>query len=477
MFYVISCRNLISSALRKKHFHKETIRVEEISSGEPFDSNEPWSGNWLKWDLISSGDGDLQLDDMAKSFAASSKISKTVKTVDFAFAMDSMPSCGFQVKDLMSVAQSDDSCKNILSAAETIKVSVATNEVSENPSRLDILHETDLTSLENAPSDNRLSGCENDRELNLPTDCTEAVPNVDDGGPHPTITKEELKNSDVADKLFTVNQTERDDQNSQNCVSSCEVDLISSKGIIKCWAATRESELGAAHTAGSELEGDTRSNAFGFPACQNDESKSFKSSDAELRAENVAMVEIGMEIDTLDQEDTSVALDNMSLSVIEGEHFRESLEVVSDQNPHQGSHNEMDNKDDPSVANHETEVTMEEQRDGDQLSEPGDGKLIVQESCIEMMDKNDSLAVNHEAHEEVTVEEQRHGDQFRELGERVIPDKILFPDSSSELRVKDGSSYGNEEELEDVKREEQIHGAADSEINCPALVQCVSGTC
>ena len=93
MFY----RSLITNALRKKHYYKEAIRVEAISSGEEHDSKEPCFSDWLKWDPISSGEGDLLLDDMARSFSTSAKVSKTVKPIDFASLVDSFPSCGLQV--------------------------------------------------------------------------------------------------------------------------------------------------------------------------------------------------------------------------------------------------------------------------------------------------------------------------------------------------------------------------------------------
>lgn len=68
----VSCmihRSLLENSLRKKKLYKEVIRVELIRTdieGAGFDDR-------LKWDPIFSGEGDLQIDDMAKSFADSSK--------------------------------------------------------------------------------------------------------------------------------------------------------------------------------------------------------------------------------------------------------------------------------------------------------------------------------------------------------------------------------------------------------------------
>ncbi|KAI3830098.1 hypothetical protein L1987_04231 [Smallanthus sonchifolius] len=91
-----TCRSLLETSLRKKKFFKKAIRVELISSTEDgFD-------DWLKWDPISSGEGDLQLDDMAKSFAASNKESKTVKAIDFVSVINELPSHGLQINDMVT---------------------------------------------------------------------------------------------------------------------------------------------------------------------------------------------------------------------------------------------------------------------------------------------------------------------------------------------------------------------------------------
>ncbi|CAH1418892.1 unnamed protein product [Lactuca virosa] len=93
-----TCRSLLENSLRKKKFYKEAIRVELITS----DTEEAGFDDWLKWDPISSGEGDLQIDDMAKSFAASSKESKTVKAIDFVSIIDGLSSHGLHIKDMVS---------------------------------------------------------------------------------------------------------------------------------------------------------------------------------------------------------------------------------------------------------------------------------------------------------------------------------------------------------------------------------------
>ncbi|XP_004295958.1 PREDICTED: ribonuclease P protein subunit p30-like, partial [Fragaria vesca subsp. vesca] len=116
-----NCRTLLSNAVRKKHYHKEAIRVEVLPSSQEIDGNKSWSSDW---DPISSGEGDLLLDDLAKAFSNSStKATKTVKAIDFASVIDSTPSLGFQVNDLISgtnvvVSQPLATQKNILSAPQ-----------------------------------------------------------------------------------------------------------------------------------------------------------------------------------------------------------------------------------------------------------------------------------------------------------------------------------------------------------------------
>lgn len=68
---------------------------------EKRDGAELWSLDWDKWDPISSGTGDLCLEDLEKSLLTSKEVSKTVKAIDFESVIETIPSCGFQVKNLM----------------------------------------------------------------------------------------------------------------------------------------------------------------------------------------------------------------------------------------------------------------------------------------------------------------------------------------------------------------------------------------
>uniref|UniRef100_A0A7N0RAH6 Uncharacterized protein n=1 Tax=Kalanchoe fedtschenkoi TaxID=63787 RepID=A0A7N0RAH6_KALFE len=98
-----NCRNLISKALRKRQYYKEAVKVEALTASEQLKFNVPSSGDWFKWDPISSGQGDLLLDDVEKGFLASSDDNK-VKAIDFDSIMNSLPSNGLQLKDIISGA-------------------------------------------------------------------------------------------------------------------------------------------------------------------------------------------------------------------------------------------------------------------------------------------------------------------------------------------------------------------------------------
>ncbi|KAH0668378.1 hypothetical protein KY285_029584 [Solanum tuberosum] len=94
-----NCRTVITNALRKKCYHKEAIKVEPITSG----IKEPEFDDWLnKWDPISSGEGDLLLDDIKKSFSVSRNVRKEVKPIDFSSTVNNLPAHGLQIKDLIS---------------------------------------------------------------------------------------------------------------------------------------------------------------------------------------------------------------------------------------------------------------------------------------------------------------------------------------------------------------------------------------
>jgi hypothetical protein len=79
-------RSLLAKALRKKHFYKETIRIEK-TPGNQSDLNPFSIGDWIKWDPLSSGEGDLpSLEDISKllpSVNPNSCNPNKIKAVDF----------------------------------------------------------------------------------------------------------------------------------------------------------------------------------------------------------------------------------------------------------------------------------------------------------------------------------------------------------------------------------------------------------
>ncbi|OAY81245.1 Ribonuclease P protein subunit p30 [Ananas comosus] len=87
-----NCRSLLVKALRKKHFYKETIRIERIlPDNEQFDSKKFLLSNLINWDPISSGEGDLpSLDDIANS-TPSKKQNASSKAIDFTSITDGTP--------------------------------------------------------------------------------------------------------------------------------------------------------------------------------------------------------------------------------------------------------------------------------------------------------------------------------------------------------------------------------------------------
>ncbi|GFP94867.1 ribonuclease p protein subunit p30 [Phtheirospermum japonicum] len=151
-----NCRSLLTNALRKKHFHKETVKVEQVPSGgqqSPLD-------DWLKWDPISSGEADLLLDDMEKSFSISNTQTETAKTINFMSSVNDLPAHGLQIKDLISVA------KEALEPIETnnsepaaMEIETAVEACQDSKMSLDFFVSKEIVALELLPV--------NDLEANL----------------------------------------------------------------------------------------------------------------------------------------------------------------------------------------------------------------------------------------------------------------------------------------------------------------------
>ncbi|CAK9314467.1 unnamed protein product [Citrullus colocynthis] len=138
-----NCRNLIANALKRKQFYKETIRVERISSDDKLDLNDPWSVDLFKWDPISSGEGDLLLDEIAKSFAASNDKSKNVKAIDFSSIIGNLPPQGFLVKNVIAGSEAKLSLndnRKFSPLPDAIEQQIAVNGVIQQSHTLDGEH-------------------------------------------------------------------------------------------------------------------------------------------------------------------------------------------------------------------------------------------------------------------------------------------------------------------------------------------------
>ncbi|CAH9130299.1 unnamed protein product [Cuscuta epithymum] len=107
-----NCRTLMENSLRKKLYYKEAIKVEAIPSAHSVESK---FDDWLKWDPISSGDGDLLLDDIDKLFSDSSDVSQIVKPIDLTSAMNGLPSHGLEIRDVISSSNLEPKLLHMLS--------------------------------------------------------------------------------------------------------------------------------------------------------------------------------------------------------------------------------------------------------------------------------------------------------------------------------------------------------------------------
>nr|XP_016439404.1 PREDICTED: uncharacterized protein LOC107765292 [Nicotiana tabacum] len=127
-----NCRTVLTNALRKKCYHKEAIKVELITSG----AKKPEFDDWLIWDPISSGEGDLLLDDIKKSFSVSSNVSKNVKRIDFSSVVNNLPSHGLQIKDLISTTELGQEPLDTIAELAGVKedeMALPTSGISERP--------------------------------------------------------------------------------------------------------------------------------------------------------------------------------------------------------------------------------------------------------------------------------------------------------------------------------------------------------
>lgn len=370
-----NCRSLIANALRKKQFYKEAIRVELIPSSE-FDSDEPWSGNGLKWDSISSGEGDLLLDDMAKSFSAAGKVSKTVKAIDFASIVDNMPSHGLQLKDLLSgtksVLQPVDNIKNSMSVDGKIGAPVPTNGGSEQPDMLKLFPETEQTSSYNTPSKCQISGHEDSKKSFSPNDTSKADIDSEEIKTHTTITEEEPNISNgLVD--FSPIRTEIDNLQSEECTAGSEANVVLPDDNLTLCTVLMDIECDAVCNADADgkFEVPTQTRDVNLSVLQNEESRNAKGFDVVLGAQSVTVDEVLVDTDKKNEASLSLASNNVLWHENSSEReFREPIDdsvLLSDGTPSVECYDELKGSNDSSVANHELldEMIVEAQKQAD----------------------------------------------------------------------------------------------------------------
>ncbi|KDP44161.1 hypothetical protein JCGZ_05628 [Jatropha curcas] len=440
-----NCRNLIVNALKKKHFYKEAIRVELISSDEKSDSKGPLSAAWLKWDPISSGEGDLQLEDIEKSFTATTRVSNSVKPIDFVSIINSIPSHG----------------GNFLTAAKTVEVPA--NEAAEMPFMATGVSEK-LGS--NSPSKSKAFDRGTSQELLVPSDDSKTSINSEDIRFPTNNTDEVPKNLNNSNALLPPILTPKHDLQSQKNIISCELNTVMPNEDVMRQTPL---EIGLATICAADNEMENISENRDFLSLHVEKSRSSQGSDAVLGAQNVVMGKNMSEMSVRDQEGTSV-----TENILGREELMESADdmIIFDGNvPFLFTSGDMKVKDSKETMK---EAAMEEQEHGD----------VNLETCKEVaVEEQEHGDVNLETCKEVAVEEQEHRDADLDTPKEVALEEqehgdvdiqgVLGQDSGFD--VKRSSSGANFMLLQEVPIEEQKHEEADSESNCPTLVSSLSG--
>ncbi|KAF3453785.1 hypothetical protein FNV43_RR04226 [Rhamnella rubrinervis] len=351
-----NCRSLITKALRKRQFYKEAIKVEVASS------NEPLSSDWFKWDPISSGEGDLQLDDIAKSFAASSEATKTVKSIDFTSVIDSMPSHGFQVKDLITkaqvVSQSQEDRNNVISTAEIIVQPVRSDGNLDQSNRLDF-PVAGQTLLQDTCFKHQTFENEKFQKLVSPCDTT-FTDSVEIRAPIAT-NEGDLNKPSTSDADINLIRAESHNLRQEKCVDSYElqVELSDEK------ATFHMSDIGLCVACNADSKVESTPFKDRNLSAHYEEDKGLKSSEVLLGKKGDLIDEDLIEVVTENQEATSLVLDENIKEQEQIEELEDDPVTVLDEVPILESTDVMRVRDNYSAGNHEpAEVTMEEQKHG-----------------------------------------------------------------------------------------------------------------
>ncbi|XP_052179450.1 protein GAMETOPHYTE DEFECTIVE 1 [Diospyros lotus] len=275
-----NCRSLIANALRKKQYYKEAIRVEVIPPGKQFDSMESWPDDWLKWDPISSGEGDLLLDDMARSFSTSSKVSKTVKAIDFTSIRGNLSSSGLQIVDLKSTQTTE---QQLLLVGKKNSVAVETDAsiaVIGQSQRLDSLDSHPLADCNisyDIPSQRHTYCSGESMKSFLPS---ETLRDFNNSGRIVTHTgEEELKNSNQLDVPFTSLGIKIHSMQPENITTTCDAHVIPHNHDAMCHTSAMDTEIAAACDV-ADAEDSAQPNVIKFSVFQNEGPKQSSHLDA-----------------------------------------------------------------------------------------------------------------------------------------------------------------------------------------------------
>ncbi|XP_050214254.1 protein GAMETOPHYTE DEFECTIVE 1 [Mercurialis annua] len=390
-----NCRNLMANVLRKKHFYKETIRVEPIYGRS--DSKEPSSLDWLKWDPVSSGEGDLQLEDIAKSFSATTGASNCVKAIDFVAVIDSIQSHG----------------PNFLTAAKAVEVSIKETGASEELAECDLFPDTDCNFLDNIPSKNQTLGHGSSQELHLPSDSAATLSRPEDIRATTNTISEEPNNSNVSDAVLPFLSTQKHGLQLEDPICSNLNTVLADEDVLHQTPAA-ENGLTDSSFADSELK--NLSENFDFLESQ------FKKSMHSYAVFDEQKAVVDKDIEDLpekDQEDTPLT-EHRSGRKQQKESRHVMITLVEDI-PSELNSDEMDLNDVTAVAYQENleDVVMEGQEHGDSdLDHPDEvamddqesGDAVTKISLVEDNDlrfKDDSASVKVMPKKEVSMEEQK----------------------------------------------------------------------
>ncbi|KAF7823515.1 Ribonuclease P protein subunit p30 [Senna tora] len=360
-----NCRTLLANSLRKKQYYKEAIRVEVIPSGVASNSKETWLKELLRWDPISSGEGDLLLDDMAESFTASCKASKTTKAIDFSSVIDSIPSHGFQVRDFLSAGISAPSClnNNDNSLPVTEKENQSTdvlNNLTELPAELDTCPEPDEGSAD-APTTQQAPGCDNITLESLTSETSEAIKLAEEMKMPTSDSKLEVKYFNISDQNCPPLEINPCEYRPDKCTSSSALDGLISYEDLKTGTSEVDAQLEDTQNVGDKLKISAQSMEIDFPTSVYDRPENEKNSYVNLNTQSDKMHETMTKIGQL-----AVLEMNNSITenFMEDEQFNKHESGAAELGEMtQQTSNEMKMEDDPSITTHSTtDVTLEDQK-------------------------------------------------------------------------------------------------------------------